>query len=65
MLPERVQDIISSFYYLRSQSLVPGKDVLLDMFSRGKIYKLSAAVQAKEVVETDAAAEESADFKPT
>jgi Protein of unknown function (DUF3108) len=53
-LPERVQDIISSFYYLRSQTLVPGKDILLDMFSRGKIYKLMAAVQARETVETDA-----------
>ena len=52
-LPERVQDIISSFYYLRTQSLVVGQAVQLDMFSRGKIYKLSALVLGKEKVETD------------
>lgn len=53
-LPDRVQDVISSFYYLRSQPLVVGSDVAVELFSRGKIYRLSAAVQAKERVETEA-----------
>ncbi len=53
-LPERIQDIISSFYYLRTQSLVPGQSVQVDMFSRGKIYKLQAVVLGKERVETEA-----------
>jgi hypothetical protein len=52
-LPERVQDLISSFYYLRTQPLVPGQAVQVDMYSRGKIYKLSAAVLSRERVETD------------
>lgn len=52
-LPERVQDIISSFYYLRTQSLVPGKPVDVDMYSRGKVYKLSAAVLDRQKVETE------------
>lgn len=53
-LPERIQDVISSFYYLRSRPLVPGTDEAVELFSRGKVYRLSAAVQAKEKVETEA-----------
>jgi hypothetical protein len=53
-LPDRIQDIISSFYFLRSQPLVVGTDVRVDMFSRGKVYKLRAAVLDKEKVETEA-----------
>lgn len=53
-LPERVQDIISSFYFLRAQPLAIGRDVRVDMFSRGKVYKLKAAVLEKEKVETEA-----------
>jgi hypothetical protein len=53
-LPERVQDIISSFYFLRSQPLTVGTDVRVDMFSRGKIYKLKASVLDREKVETEA-----------
>ena len=53
-LPERVTDIISSFYFMRSQPLTPGTDVRLDMFSRGKLYRLVVHVQEKETVETEA-----------
>ncbi len=53
-LPERVQDIISSFYFMRTQPLEPGTDVRVDMFSRGKVYRLLVRVQAKETVETEA-----------
>jgi hypothetical protein len=53
-LPERVQDIISSFYYMRSQPLIPGTDLRVDMFSRGKLYRLVVHVQEKETVETEA-----------
>jgi hypothetical protein len=53
-LPDRIQDIISSFYFLRSQPLAVGTDVRVDMFSRGKVYKLKAAVLEKEKVETEA-----------
>ncbi|HMA28759.1 MAG TPA: DUF3108 domain-containing protein [Thermoanaerobaculia bacterium] len=53
-LPDRVQDIISSFYYLRTQPLAVGRDVRVDMFSRGKIYKLKASVLEREKVETEA-----------
>jgi hypothetical protein len=53
-LPERVQDIISSFYFMRAQPLMPGTDVRLEMFSRGKLYRLVVHVQDKEAVETEA-----------
>jgi hypothetical protein len=63
-LPERVQDIISSFYYLRAQPLAIGQDVRVDMFSRGKVYKLKAAVLAKEKVETEAGAFDAFKLQP-
>ncbi len=53
-LPERIQDIISSFYLLRAAPLVAGQSVNVDMFSRGKIYKVKAVVLGKELVETEA-----------
>ena len=53
-LPERVQDIISSFYFLRTQPLAVGHAVRVDMFSRGKIYKLKASILERETVETEA-----------
>ncbi len=53
-LPERVQDIISSFYFMRTQPLEPGTDVRVDMFSRGKVYRLLVRVQEKETVVTEA-----------
>jgi hypothetical protein len=53
-LPERVQDIISSFYFMRAQPLQPGTDLRLEMFSRGKLYRLVIHVQEKESVETEA-----------
>jgi len=53
-LPERVQDIISSFYYLRTRPLTPGTDLRLDMFSRGKVYRLVVHAQERETVETEA-----------
>ena len=55
-LPDRIQDIISSFYFLRTQPLELGSDVAVDMFSRGKIYKLKATVLERERVETEAGA---------
>lgn len=54
LLPQRVSDIISCFYYLRTQPLLPGKEIELDMYSRGKVYRISASVLAKERVETEA-----------
>jgi hypothetical protein len=63
-LPERVSDIISSFYFIRTHPLVPGTDLRLDMFSRGKIYRLVIHVQEKETVETEAGTFETVRVQP-
>jgi len=63
-LPDRIQDIISSFYFLRTQPLAVGSEVRVDMFSRGKIYKLKASVQARERVETEVGAFEALRVQP-
>jgi uncharacterized protein DUF3108 len=53
-LPSRVTDIISCFYYMRSQPLVVGRRIELEMYSRGKVYRIGAAVLGKERIETEA-----------
>lgn len=53
-IPERFQDIISSFFWLRTQPLVPGEEYRVDLYSRGKVYRLVAAVLDREKVETEA-----------
>jgi hypothetical protein len=53
-LPSRVTDLISCFYYMRAQPLVVGKPIELEMYSRGKVYKIAATVLGKERVETEA-----------
>jgi hypothetical protein len=63
-LPDRIEDIISSFYFLRSQPLAVGSDVRVDMFSRGKIYKLKASILDKEKVETEAGVFEAFKVQP-
>ena len=63
-LPDRIQDIISSFYFLRAQPLAVGADVRVDMFSRGKIYKLKATVLEREKVETEAGTFEALKVQP-
>ena len=37
-LPPRVQDIISVFYWLRTQPITPGRPLMLDVYSDEKIY---------------------------
>lgn len=53
-LPEKFHDIISSFYFLRTQTFETGKAVNIDVFSRGRLYKVAARVLGKEKVETEA-----------
>ena len=52
-IPERFQDVISSFYFMRSVPLVPGGETRVDLYSRGKVYRLVVAVLAREKVETE------------
>jgi len=52
-IPERFQDVISSFYFMRTVPLVPGQETRVDLYSRGKVYRLVVAVLAREKVETE------------
>lgn len=52
-LPERFQDVISSFYFMRTVPLVPGQETRVDLCSRGRLYRLVVAVLGREKVETE------------
>jgi hypothetical protein len=52
-IPERFQDVISSFYFMRTVPLVPGQETRVDLYSRGKVYRLVVAVLGREQVETE------------
>jgi len=52
-IPERFQDVISSFYFMRTVPLVPGEETRVDLYSRGKLYRLVVAVLGREKVETE------------
>jgi hypothetical protein len=52
-IPERFQDVISSFYFMRTVPLAPGQETRVDLYSRGKVYRLVVAVLGREDVETE------------
>lgn len=49
-----VQDPLSSLYYLRTQQLIPGKDVLIDNHTDKKNYLLKVIIYRKERIEVPA-----------
>ena len=49
-----VQDPLSSLYFIRTQKLVPGKDILIDNHTDKKNYPLKVIVYRKERVEVPA-----------
>ena len=49
-IPPCVQDILTSFYYIRTQKLVVGKSLLIDNHSDNKLYPLEVKVHKKEKV---------------
>ncbi len=53
-LDTKVLDILTSLYYVRSQKLVPGQDIVFDIVNREKQYPLVVKVLKKEKVKTDA-----------
>jgi len=52
-VPPFIRDSLSSFYYLRSKDLEVGKDVVMDTFSNGKLYKLIVKVLNKEELQVN------------
>lgn len=53
-IPLFVQDIISAFYYIRTQKLEPGDTVYVDNYDNGKILPLKIAVYRREKIKVRA-----------
>ncbi|MCD6162542.1 MAG: DUF3108 domain-containing protein [candidate division Zixibacteria bacterium] len=49
-----VQDVFSSFYYVRTQDVMPGKDILIDNHTGKKNYPLKVIVRGKETIKVPA-----------
>jgi hypothetical protein len=49
-----VQDVLSSLYFIRTQKLIPGKDILIDNHTDKKNYPLRVIVHGREKVEVPA-----------
>jgi len=47
-VPNNIRDSLSSFYFLRTMDLEVGKDVIIDTFASGKLYKVTVEVLKKE-----------------
>jgi len=52
-VPVSVQDVLSSLYYIRSQPLVPGKDIILDVNTKEN-WPLVVHVLGRHVIKTPA-----------
>lgn len=53
-IPTDVFDILSAFYYIRTQPLEVGQSVYLSSHEKKKVYNLEVRVYKKETIETDA-----------
>ena len=54
LIPRYTQDILSSFYYVRTVPLEIGKSFPVDNFSDGRVYPLKVKVHAKDRVKVPA-----------
>lgn len=50
-LPERVQDLISAFYWLRAQPLRPNSALTLDVYTDEKIYRTTMVIKPLVLLE--------------
>lgn len=53
-IPANVYDILSAFYYLRTQTLEPGKSVYLTSHQKKKIYNLEIKTYRRETIKVQA-----------
>jgi len=53
-IPAYVQDILSSFYYIRTQELEVGRSLFLSNHEKRKIYDLEIKVLQREIIEVEA-----------
>ena len=52
LVPPAVQDPLSSFFYVRRQSLEPGNSIYVDTFSGRKTYKVEVQIIKRERIKT-------------
>ena len=52
--PAHVLDSLGSLYYLRTQDLVVGRDVVVDIIERDKIYPLVIHIKRQETIRVPA-----------
>ena len=52
--PDNVHDILSCFFYFRTQKVEIGKDILITVYSEGEFHNLKVQVINKEVVRVPA-----------
>jgi len=53
-VPEFIQDVLSTMYFVRTQNLAPGDTLLIDNHSDGKVYPLQIVVHRRERATTRA-----------
>ncbi|RIK55859.1 hypothetical protein DCC62_30950 [candidate division KSB1 bacterium] len=53
-IPLFVQDVVSAFYYIRTQKLAPGDTVFVDNYDNGKILPLKIIVYRREKIKVRA-----------
>ena len=51
-MPYGTQDILSSFYFVRQQNLVPGKSVIVNITADGKTYTTEVEVHRRETIDS-------------
>ena len=53
-VPQKTFDSLSSFYYLRTRELIPGKDIKINTFSNGKLYNVTVKILKRERIRVKA-----------
>jgi hypothetical protein len=53
-VPPFIQDLVSAFYYLRTQPLTVGKSIPMDVMGGAQIHRVQASVLKKESIEVPA-----------
>ena len=53
-IPDCVQDVLSTLFYLQTQPLVLGKSIRIPVHDNGKIYNVVVEIQQRETIKTEA-----------
>ncbi len=53
-LKDKIYDVLTAFYYIRTQPLIVGEEIGVTAHEKQKVYDLQVKVYRKEIVETEA-----------